>query len=200
MTRLRYLAATLIASGLLAGLVAAGPVLPAQPAQAATLTCGLWRWPVKTGSDATRFQVSTTVHSTTVGYLDGRTPPATFTSFAQNHRIKLQEFKTWQVRATLVALKLEDDGDLHVRLSSSGHLMIAEVPLGRCVSTASRWKAQIAAARSYLLARYSVSLSSWHFVNRTVTIRGLGFFDSEHGVTGAAPNQIELHPVIFVRF
>jgi hypothetical protein len=99
-----------------------------------------------------------------------------------------------------VALKMEDDGDIHVRLRSSGHNMIAEVPLGRCVSSASRWKAQIAAARGYLTSRYSVSLSAWHYVNRTVTVRGLGFFDSEHGVTGAAPNDIELHPVTFVRF
>ena len=30
--------------------------------------------------------------------------------------------------ATLVALKMEDDGDIHVRLRSSGHDMIAEVP------------------------------------------------------------------------
>ncbi len=171
-----------------------------QSAQAATLTCGYERWPVKTGSDATRFQVSTTVRYTSVGYLDGRTPPASFGSYAQDHRIKTQESKTWQVTATLVALKLEDDGDLHIRLNEGGHNMIAEVPLGRCVSTASRWKTQIAAARSYLLSRYSASLYSWNYINRTVRIRGLGFFDFEHGVTGAAPNDIELHPVIYVRF
>lgn len=200
MTRFRSLIAAFTVAGALALGAAAVPVLPTQPAQAATLTCGILRWPVKTGSDATRFQVSTTVHYTSVGYLDGRTPPATFGSFAQNHRIKSQEFRTWQVTARLVALKLEDDGDIHVRLSESGHLMIAEVPLGRCVSSASRWKSQIAAARSYLTSRYTVSLSHWTFVGRTVRIRGLGFFDEEHNVTGAAPNQIELHPVIRVRF
>jgi hypothetical protein len=45
-----------------------------------------------------------------------------------------------------------------------------------------------------------VSLSEWHYVNQTISIRGLGFFDEEHGVTGAAPNDIELHPVIWIRF
>jgi hypothetical protein len=186
-------AAALAAAGLTLG------IAPAQPAHAAT-TCGIWRWPVKTGSDATRFQVSPLIHYTSVGYLDGRSAPSSFTSYAQDHRIKIQEFKIWQVRATLVALKLEDDGDIHVRLSSSGHNMIAEVPLGSCVSSASLWKTQIANARSYLTSRYSVSLYSWHYVYRTVTIRGLGFFDEEHGVTGAAPNDIELHPVIHIRF
>jgi hypothetical protein len=144
--------------------------------------------------------VSTTVHYTTIGYLDGRTRPPSFGSYAHDHRIKSQEFKTWQVRATLVALREEDDGDIHVRLSSHGHRMIAEVPLGRCVSSASRWKAQIAAARHYLTSRYSIGLSDWVYVYRTVTVRGLGFFDAEHGVTGAAPNDIELHPVIHIRF
>jgi hypothetical protein len=29
---------------------------------------------------------------------------------------------------------------------------------------------------------------------------GLGFFDKEHNVAGAAPNDIELHPVTYIRF
>jgi hypothetical protein len=186
-------AAALAAAGLTLG------IAPAQPAHAAT-TCGIWRWPVKTGSDATRFQVNRTVTSTTIGYLDRRVPPASFGSYAQNHRIKAPEFRTWQLRATLVAVRLEDDGDIHLRLRSSGHLMIGEIPKPGCVSSASLWKTAIAAARQAITSRYSVSLSSWHYVYRTVTVRGLGFFDEEHGVTGAAPNDIELHPVIHIRF
>jgi hypothetical protein len=195
MTRFRWLAAALTAAALLTGLTAAA----APSAQAATITCGVWRWPVKTGSDASRFQVSHTVKLTTIAYLDGRAP-AHFTPYAQNHRIRPQELTTWQVTATLVALKEEDDGDIHVRLSSGGHLMIAEVPLPRCVSSASLWKTGIRNARNYLTSRYSIGLSGWTYVYRTVTIRGLGFFDEEHGVTGAAPNDIELHPVISVHF
>jgi hypothetical protein len=191
------------ATALAAAFAAAGLVLgvaPAQPAHAAT-TCGVWRWPVKTGSDATRFQVSRTITSTTIGYLDRRVPPASFGSFAQNHRIKWPEFRTWQLnRVTLVAVKLEDDGDIHLRLRSSGHLMIGEIPMPSCVSSASRWKTGITSARHAVTSRYSVSLSDWHYVYRTVSVRGLGFFDEEHGVTGAAPNDIELHPVIHIRF
>ena len=29
---------------------------------------------------------------------------------------------------------------------------------------------------------------------------GVGFFDRDHGQTGAAPNNIELHPVLSIRF
>jgi hypothetical protein len=83
----------------------------------ASTTCGSWRWPVKTGSDATRYQVSRTVSYTSVSYLDGRTPPSSFGSYEQNHRIKWLEFRTWQINnVTLAAIKLESDSDLHLRL------------------------------------------------------------------------------------
>jgi len=171
------------------------------PATQASTTCGSWRWPVKTGSDATRYQVSRTTWYTSVNYLDSLTPPSSFASYAQNHRIRWPEFRTWQINdTTLVAIKLEDDGDLHLRLrSSTGKTMIAEIPKPGCVSSASLWKTGITAARNYVTGRYWVSLSRWHYLYKKIDIKGLGFFDEEHNVTGAAPNKIELHPVIYIR-
>jgi hypothetical protein len=156
---------------------------------------------VKTGSDATRYQVSRATWHTGVNYLDSLTPPSSFGSYAQNHRIKWPEFHTWQINdTTLVAIKLEDDGDLHLRLrSSTGKTMIAEIPKPGCVSSASLWKTGITAARNYVTGRYWVSLSSWHYLYKKIDIKGLGFFDEERNVTGAAPNKIELHPVIYIR-
>ena len=190
----RIMAATaLAAAGILPVALASGT---AAAATASTIACGHWRWPVKTGSDATRYRVSKAVTYETIGHLDGLKPPSSFGSYAQNHRIKWPEFRTWQLnRVTLVAVRLEDDGDIHLRLLSAGKKMIAEIPLPRCVSSASPWKAAITSARNAVTSRYPVSLDSWHYVNRMISIRGLGFFDEEHGVTGAAPNDIELHPV-----
>jgi hypothetical protein len=37
-------------------------------------------------------------------------------------------------------------------------------------------------------------------VNRRINIGGLGFFDELQGQVGVAPNGIELHPVIHIRF
>jgi len=178
------------------------PSLAARAAAQASTTCGSWRWPVKTGSDATRYRVSRTVSYTSVSYLDRLTPPASFGSYAQDHRIKWPEFRTWQInRVTLVAVKLEGDSDLHLRLrSSTGKIMIAEIPRPGCVSSASLWKTGIGSARSTVTSRYSVSPYHWHYVYRSINVRGLGFFDEEHNVTGAAPNDIELHPVIYIRF
>ena len=193
----RRITAAVGAAGL--GAAALSVALTAGPAQAAT--CGIWRWPVKTGADATRSQVFRTISYTTIGYLDGRVPPASFGSYAQDHRIKWPEFRTWQVNGvTLVAIKAEDDGDLHLQLRSpSGRRMIAEMPRPACVSAASPWKTQITNARFKVTSRYGIP-SSWRTVNRIVNVRGLGFFDDEHGVTGASPNDIELHPVTGIKF
>ena len=169
-------AAALAAAGIVPAALAAGPAAAATTAS--TITCGHWRWPVKTGSDATRYRVSKTVTYATIGHLDGLKPPSSFVSYAQNHRIKWSEFRTWQLnRITLVAVRLEDDGDIHLRLLSAGKKMIAEIPLPRCVSSASPWKAAIASALNAVTSRYPVSASEWHYVNRTISIRGLGFFD-----------------------
>ena len=191
-------AGALAAAGILPAALASGP---AAAAAANTIACGHWRWPVKTGSDATRRQVSKAVTYATIGHLDGLKPPSSFGSYAQNHRIRWPEFRTWQINdTTLVAIKLEDDGDLHLRLrSSTGKTMIAEIPKPGCVSSASLWKTGITAARNYVTGRYWVSLSRWHYLYKKIDIKGLGFFDEEHNVTGAAPNKIELHPVIYIR-
>jgi hypothetical protein len=186
-----------------AAALAVGVVTGAPPAPAHATTCGNWRWPVKTGADATRSQVSTTVRKTSIGYLDGLTPPSSFGSYAQNHRIKSAEFHVWQLTdMDLVAIKLEDDGDLHLRLRTwnRAHQMIAEVPNPSCVSSISRWKKDIASTRQAITSRYWVSSHRWHYLYKAVTLRGLGFFDEEHNVTGAAPNDIELHPAIYIHF
>jgi hypothetical protein len=73
-------------------------------------------------------------------------------------------------------------------------------PQPGCVSSSSLGKAGITAARNYVTGRYWVSLDRWRCLHKTIDIKGLGFFDEEHGVTGAAPNKIELHPVIYIRF
>ena len=201
------LAAAAVISGLtLTGAGAASAARPtASPrAPAVTIHCGVFRWRVKTGSDADRLRVSGRTITTSIAYLSRQRAPSSFPDYYQDHRFSggaNVERHIWKITAQLVALKLEDDGDIHLRLrNASGQTMIAEMPLGSCVSSRSLWKTAIIAARSYITRRYHVSLSHWTYVDRTITLRGLGFFDEEHGVTGAAPNDVELHPVIQATF
>ncbi len=158
--------------------------------------CGVERWPVKTGTDADRGKVSTTVHSTSIRSLSSRPKPA---HYPTNNRIPPAELHVWQVKARVTQYKEEADSDVHLVLKdSANHSMIAEIPAPTCVGKSSRWKAKITSARSTWTHTYPLS-TSWHYINRAVTIRGLGFFDPPHGQTGISRNGIELHPVIRVQ-
>jgi len=75
--------------------------------------------------------------------------------------------------------------------------MIAAIPAPSCVGSTSRWRTNITNARTTWTHTYALS-TSWHHVNRSVTLRGLGFFDPPHEQTGISHNGIELHPVIHV--
>src|SRR5215813_4309144 len=174
MKRIRQTTAVLAAVLTVAGLTLA--VAPAQPAHA-VITCGIWRWPVKTGSDASRFRVFRTVRYTTVRHLRSLTAPSSFPTYYQNHRFRGAERHIWQMTTRLIQFRQEDDGDIHLVLrNNAGKKMIAEIPLGRCVSARSLWKHRIAAARATFTSHYRVT-TSWHHVNRRITLRGLGFFD-----------------------
>lgn len=181
-----------------------GMALPARAAvpmsSPAAGSCGVWRWPVKTGSDADRFKVGTTAIVTTIARLRSLAKPSSFAGF-QRHRFRGAERHTWQLdRVRLTAYKIEDDSDIHLVIrNAAGKTMIAEIPSPRCVSRKSLWRAQIAAARRTFLARDHAT-TSWRHVHQRITLRGLGFFDEIHDVTGQAPNGIELHPVTRVRF
>jgi hypothetical protein len=179
--------------------------LPASAAPAAVpgihaaTSCGIWRWPVKTGSDADRRKVNQTVVDTTISYLRARTAPSSFAGF-QDRRFRGAERHTYRLRARLTQFRLEDDGDIHLVLqNSSGKDMIAEIPRPGCVARSSLWRSAIRAVRSRFTDHYPVS-TSWHHLNRRISIVGIGFFDEIHNVTGQAPNGIELHPVTGIRF
>ncbi len=141
----------------------------------ASVSCPIERGPVKEGSDASRFSVSTTVTATSIAYLGSRAKPS---SYPTNNRIAPYELKTWQLRAYLTQYKVESDGDLHLVLNdSTGRHMVAEIPYGSCVPASSRWTSQIATARYAITHHYTVT-TSWHYVHRLVDVRGLALSTS----------------------
>jgi len=159
--------------------------------------CGTELWPVKTGADADRNKVSTAVVGANVTYLGSRPMPARYPT---NNRIAPYELHTYQVTGYITQYKLEADSDIHLVLKdAANHSMIAEIPAPGCVSTASRWRTAIASTRNAWTTHYRTT-TTWHYIHRSVTVRGLAFFDVPHGQTGKAPNAIELHPVIYLRF
>lgn len=163
-------------------------------------SCGVWRWPVKTGSDADRFKVSKAATLTSITHLAGLTAPSSFPPYYRKHRFRGAERHTWQLAARLTQFRLEDDGDIRLVLKDrSGRHMIADIPAPGCVANSSMWNAAIKSARVNFTHHFRVA-TSWHYVHRKIVIRGLGFFDGIHDITGQARNGIELHPVTRVRF
>jgi len=161
-------------------------------------SCGVERWSVKTGTDADVGLVNLNNPVTqTISYLDSLTAPSTLPA---NNRIQPTETTLFVVDATLVEYKLETDSDYHLVLKDAqGNTMIAEIPDPACVGSGSPFAAGIQNARSEFDGRYTVT-TSFQTANIPVEVRGVGFFDFNHGQTGVAPNAIELHAVLDIIF
>jgi hypothetical protein len=94
----------------------------------------------------------------------------------------------------------EADYDLHVvvaGLEDTTVTIVVEFPDARCSGACASGYAELyAQARQALENR----LKTWTTDTLRVRIMGVGFFDLPHGQYGAAPNYIELHPVLGIDF
>jgi len=162
-----------------------------------TQVCGTERWPIKTLQDPAGRKLSLqTVTKTTASAL--RAKP--IQRGLRGSRGRGVESTQYEIRARLVEAKVEDDSDIHLVVSDpvTSDTMIVEFPLNACASKATVGaKARMAAARNAFVDACGLpGDSSFMQLAGQATIRGIGFFDFPHGQTGAAPNGIELHPVL----
>jgi len=164
--------------------------------------CGVERWSVKTGTDADAASVDlANPKPATIAGLIGLTPPS---PVPKDSRVGPTETSVFVVNATLTDFKLETgktgDSDYHLVLEDDqGHTMVAEIPSPHCVDDSSPFASQIAAARAKFDSQFTAT-SSFQTANVPVQITGVGFFDFFHNQHGAAPNVIELHPVLDISF
>lgn len=157
--------------------------------------CGVERWAVKTLSDRSRSSVDFHPVPATIAELAALPRPD---RIPDTRRVSPVETTVYRVRGYLVAYKPEDDHDMHVILADMEHqriTLITEIPDPACAGACnSGLGAEFAAARAALD-------TILHTPNPTdepilVEVTGVGFFDRDHGQTGAAPNNLELHPVL----
>jgi uncharacterized membrane protein len=160
--------------------------------------CGVERWSVKTGTDADAGMVNLNAPmNTTIANMRAFPTP---NPIPANNRVSPAETTLWVINATLTVFKLESDSDYHLVIQdASGNTMITEIPAPSCVGSGSPFLSGISNARSEFDARFTAT-TSFQAANIPVQITGVGMFDFPHGQTGAAPNQIELHPVLNVIF
>ena len=160
-------------------------------------TCGVERWPIKTGtdSDAGLIDLSNPI-TTTIANLTALPAPQPIPST----RVRPTETTVFSVTATLTVYKREDDSDYHLVIADGiGRTMITEIADPLCVGAGSPLLSGIQNARSEFDTRLKAT-TSFKAANLAVTVTGVGFFDFKHGQTGVAPNAIELHPLLDISF
>jgi len=160
--------------------------------------CGVERWWVKTGIDADARKVDTKHVVSTSIYALRRLPAPSY--LPQRNRIRPVETTVYKLSAILLRTKMEADSDYHLVLSDTGgRTMIAEIPSPACVGSWSPFIHQLNYVRRTFGAHFHPSVD-WVRGHWKLTITGVGFFDFKHGQSGVAPNAIELHPVLAVRY
>ena len=162
------------------------------------LECGLFRRSVKNGEDADApvVDLSQPVPTTLSTMRAWPAPP----SFPAANRLAPHETTVWVVNAILTKYRRASDQDYHLDLrDAAGNEITAEIPCPCCIDPRAPLTSLIAAARSNFDSLFTVTGSS-QTTNITVRVAGVGMFDFPHNQTGAAPNFIELHPVIGITF
>lgn len=183
--------------GWLLSVMLAGSLVVSEPPPAFAITCGVWRWDVKTLSDPARTDVDFSPHAIRVNALRKQEPPSSLAT--DTPRQEGVEKRAHRVRAQVITATVEDDSDIHLVIAPRGNMnktMIVEFPHPRCVDSAFK-RAEMRHARAQMLdACGPISSSSFTDLKGKVVIEGVGFWDEAHGQTGVAPNGIELHPVL----
>ena len=110
------------------------------------------------------------------------------------------------IRAVLVGWKTESDHDYHIVVAdpnNPGNTMIVEPPdpacTMACASNFGNYYTSVRAAFTHCFG--SVPSGFTNFPSGVVVdLTGVPLFDALHGQTGVAPNGIELHPLLSVKF
>ena len=172
---------------------------------AAAETCGVWRWSIKTLSDADASQVNFVPVARTISQLRRRKEPAELKK--DTPRTSPLEFTVYRVRARLVEYKREKDRDLHVVIASptrSNRTMVAEVVDPTCPGASDSPRANtLKTVRQEFIDVFGQPVASFKNVpsQPVVFLIGVGFWDSctpGHIPRGAAPKCVEIHPVLDV--
>jgi hypothetical protein len=157
--------------------------------------CGGERWAVKTLADPAGRKLSLKARPTTIRKLRRAHAPLQLT-----RRNKGIERTTFRVTGRLVEMRLEDDLDVDLVIADpkTGATMIAAFPSATCTQGATRKaRAKMSRARAALAAACGPPTTEPQKLSGTGAITGVGFFEPiSDQAEGAAPNGIELHPVV----
>ena len=161
--------------------------------------CGVERWAVKTGTDqdAELVDLESLETATTISIMRNWAAP---NPIPESRRVPPHETTVYAIAGTLTLYKLDDDTDYHAVIQDAGgNTIIVKIVCACCVADISPFKSLITPTRQKFDERLTVT-GNFQTANLPVFIRGVGFFGSSRDAAGAAPNGIELHPVLDIRF
>jgi hypothetical protein len=174
------------------------PSSPAAPVPQ-TLACGDERWAVKTLSDAAATSVRLTVAQVTTIRELNELP--SHCSGLPTSRAFAEEFVLYEVVGRITLVRLEDDHDYHVAIadpSDGSYTMVTEVADVACEGAiSSPFMRDLASARQSFEQLFAGRPPS-SLAGTLVRVRGVGFYDFDHGQTGRSRNCLELHPIVSV--
>lgn len=158
---------------------------------------GVERWSVKVLTDPHVNLINFTPSVTTISALAGIVTPLPYSGMPRHSGV---EDKTYSVVCNITIKKNEPDNDYHLVLSDGINRLIGEVPDPYCSAAASS-----SFVNNYIAVRNFVNstIASGNVYNVTlpkVVVYGVAFVDLPHGQTGAAPNNLELHPILGIHF
>lgn len=163
------------------------------------LMCGIERWPVKTLSDPSATSVDMSVApTTTIAALNQFTAHC---SGIPSLRTYPEEFKTFEVTGRILVVRSEDDHDYHIALQDLNDpsvTIVTEIADPSCEgSVTSPFRQLLGQTRNAFNAIIGGRALS-AMVGETLKVRGVGFYDFNHGQTGRSQSCLEIHPVISV--
>ena len=176
----------------------AGPTAPSSRPSPG-LACGVERWFVKTLSDTDASSVNlSNVTSMSIRDLNGF---AAHCSDLPERRSFAEEFRVFEVVGRITYVAHEDDRDYHIAIedpSSPGASVVAELADTVCAgAVVSPYLATLRTAEA-MFATLRAGRSENSLVGTIVRVRGVGFYDFNHGQHGRSQNCIELHPIITI--
>jgi hypothetical protein len=157
--------------------------------------CGKSRLGVKTLTDTSVKYIDFTPRRSEVMDLINLPKPK---KISNNQPRLPEECITYQVNCRILEFKKEDDGDYHLiiqDISDSCQTMVAEIVDPKCdtVKTSKYFKHFLFVREAF----ETCTLSNGKVKRGIYKMVGVAFFDKLHGAEGAAPNGIELHPLIY---
>lgn len=166
-------------------------------------SCGSWRWNVKTGQDSAAPAILTQMPTPATIQALGQLPVpsglgSSLPRTAQENTLYILK------NITVVETKLESDSDYHLPIkdSATNATMEAEISFPPCtknIESNGPFYCYLTHSRN-TLEKIITPTGSYQSINQTATIIGPAFFDMLHGSASAAPNGIEIHPILAICF